>query len=149
MLLFAIVLGLAALATSVSRPRDARSPIRPPATDAPSAPTSRAGRAPVRLAFDTSRPRRRLRLGTGRAAAVLVRAETAGLVELVELGLSATADPLTPARFDVLAADPMRVAVRFTPAGAGDSKVVGTLSVTSPGPARSDEPPATKTAPDR
>ena len=48
------------------------------------------------------------------------RAETAGQVELSELGMSANADALTPARFDVLAADPIRVAVRFTPAGADE-----------------------------
>jgi hypothetical protein len=149
MLLFAIVLGLAALATSVSRPRDTRAPLRPPETDEAAVTTPREEGAPVRLAFDTSRPRRRLRLDAGRAAVVLVRAKSAGMVELPELGLSAAADPLTPARFDVLAADPVRTLVRFTPAGAGDSDVVGRLSVTSPGPARSGERRARRTAPDR
>jgi hypothetical protein len=148
MLLFAIVLGLAALATSVSRPLEERRTPGAPTTEAPPPPPRRQ-LEPARLSFDTSRPRRRLRLETGRPAVVLVRAETAGLVELTGLGLSATADPLTPARFEVLASQPIGVRVLFTPAGAGDSQVAGTLLVTSPGPARSGERPATRTAPDR
>jgi hypothetical protein len=149
LLLFAIVLGLAALATSVSRPRETRAPAGPSTSDSPVSPPPLAAAEPVRLTFDTSRPRRRLRLESGRAAVVLVKADEPGLAELAELGLSAAADPLTPARFEVLAAQPVRARVRFTPAGAGSSEPAGTLLVTSPGPARSDEPRATTTARDR
>jgi hypothetical protein len=148
LLLFAIVLGLAALATSVSRPLERRSPAigeQPPAAlpPRPEAPPA------ARLRFSTSPPRERRRLEPGRAAVVVVRADQPGQVDLEGLGMSAPADPFTPARFDVLATRPVTAVVRFTPAGAGAAEVVGTLALTSRGSARSGERSARKTEPDR
>jgi hypothetical protein len=155
LLLFAIVLGLAALATSVSRPLE-----RPPArqgdrAEVPTTPTTPTtpetpASPPESLSFDTSRPRTRRRLDPGRQAVVLVSADQAGQVELDGLGLSAPVDPVTPARFEVLANAPVTASVLFTPAGADQSTQVGTLIVSEARePARSGERSATRTAPDR
>jgi hypothetical protein len=139
LLLFALVLGLAALATSVSRPRDERKRETPPAAKprAPEASPSPAPGRPARLTFSAKgrRPESR-RLVAGRAAIVTVKVSEPGQVELEGLGVSAPAEPLTPARFDVLTDEPARHAVRFTPAGAGgESRLVGFLRVVSASPA--------------
>jgi hypothetical protein len=60
---------------------------------------------------------------------VAVEVDRPGLVELEGLGLSAPAEPLTPARFDVLVARPGSFPVTFVPAGRGDPARVGTLVV--------------------
>ena len=68
----------------------------------------------------------------GQAAVVTVLAREPGLVELDGLGLSDTAEPGTPARFDVLSTRPGRFAVLFTPAGEPERERVGTLVVRTP-----------------
>lgn len=152
LLLFAIVLGLAALATSVSRPLERR-PVptgdRTDTSTTPEAPAPRS-RPPAHLLFDASRPRTRHRLDPGRQAVVLVTAETPGQVELDGLGLTAPVDPITPARFEVLVNQPVSSAVLYMPAGTDTPTRVGTLLVSAArGPARSGERSATRTAPDR
>lgn len=153
LLLFAIVLGLAALASSISRPRqDARNPAGGTDTSAveqPAAGDRQEAAAPVRLSFATEQPRRRRHLQTGRPAVVTVKTGEPGVVELDGLGLTGTAEPLTPARFDVLVTDPAEASVRFTPAGSDVPRVVGRLSVSAREPARSDAPRARTTEPDR
>jgi hypothetical protein len=52
-------------------------------------------------------------------------------VALEGLGLVAAAEPLTPARFDVLGRRPGRHRVRFTAAGGDEAATVGTLAVVS------------------
>jgi hypothetical protein len=132
LLLFAIVLGLAAIAASVSRTPEesgerAERPAEPPAT-APTLSPGAAAPSAVELEFDAAREQRR-RLDTGQPATVVVEVDEPGLVELPNLGLSAPGDPLTPARFDVLVSDPGRFAITFTPAN-GDLPVpAGTLVV--------------------
>jgi len=131
LLLFAIVLGLAALATSLSRPPDdsGEQAERPPARD--QTPTispgseSPPGEA-VDLVFDAARRQTR-RLEPGKSATVLVEVDEAGMVEIPDLGLSAPADPLTPARFELLVSKPGRFALFFTPAGAEVPDPAGTL----------------------
>jgi hypothetical protein len=101
LLLFAIVLGMAALAASLSRPVEDRSEPERPAVQAPrdtgpatAAPAPATGpREPVSLdaAKDESR-----RLRAGSAATVEVSVTEPGSVEIPGLGLSAEADPLTP-----------------------------------------------------
>ena len=81
----------------------------------------------------------------GRAAVVVVETDEPGQVELDGLGLSGPADPLTPARFDLLSAKPTTATVRFTPAETGVARTVGTLSITEREPARSGERRARKT----
>jgi hypothetical protein len=127
LLLFALVLGVAALATAVSQPRQAAE--RPSPAPEPGAPTA-TPRPPARPASielsDRGRPRT-VRLRAGRAAVVAVEVSQPGQVAIADLGLSATAEPLTPARFDVLSTQPGRYAVRFTPAGSSESRTLGTL----------------------
>lgn len=140
-LLFAIVLGLAAIAASVSRPRDdpaeraaepdgsapAELPEEPP-TVAPGA--SDDGPA-VRVTFDAAKGRT-LELGPDRAATVLVAVDEAGQVEIPDLGLSEPATPLTPARFELFAPDPGRYEISFIPADGNEPRRAGTLAVQTP-----------------
>jgi hypothetical protein len=135
LLLFAIVLGLAALAASVSRtPEESRERAtpRPPVTEPDPAPTVRPGTATpsevAELTLDADR-RRRVRLTAGQAATLLVEANEPGQVELPELGLGGFAEPLTPARFELLVSDPGRYEVTFTPASLDEPRRAGTLLV--------------------
>jgi hypothetical protein len=80
------------------------------------------------LVFDAARDQTR-RLDAGQPAAVLVEVDEPGLVEIENLGLSAPAEPLTPARFDVLTSNPERLAITFTPADGDTPGDAGTLVV--------------------
>jgi hypothetical protein len=133
LLLFAIVLGLSAIAASVSRTpeesSDRAEPPPPPATTPSLSPGSATPSAsPVELGFDAAREQTR-RLDTRQAATVLVEVDEPGLVEIPGLGLSAPADPLTPARFELLVSDPGRFELRFTPVAGDESEVAGVLVV--------------------
>jgi hypothetical protein len=132
LLLFAIVLGLAALAASLSASRrhdGASTTPTPPGVGLRAGP---ARVAPLTIRFRaTSRPHSE-RLPPGRAATVSVRVPEPGDVELAGLGLSAAAEPLTPARFDVLAPRGGRYDVRFTPARGGETRTIGVLRVLPP-----------------
>jgi len=70
----------------------------------------------------------RQKFSHGRTRAVTVEVKKPGQVKLQGLGLSAAAEPLTPARFDVFAGDPGRHDVRFDPVS-GDSVLIGVLRV--------------------
>ena len=134
-LLFAIVLGLAAVAASFSREREdggraseeQRSTAAPKRT--PTASATPEGASPRTVRFDGSRRSRSATLLRGSAGVVEVRVPSPGLVDIDGLGLSASAEPLTPARFDVLAAETGRHVVSFTPAGGREARRVGVLIV--------------------
>jgi hypothetical protein len=138
LLLFAIVLGLAAIAASVSRPpqesgeRAERPPA--PATAPDETPSVSAGTTPARstveLTFDADREKSRP-LDSGQPATVFVEVDEPGLVEIPDLGLSSPADPLTPARFDVLVSEPDTYRIVFTPAAGDAAKPAGVLVVES------------------
>jgi hypothetical protein len=138
LLLFAIVLGLAAIAASISRPPEesgeqAERPATPPATETERTPTVSPGSATpaaptVELVFDADREQVR-RLDIGQPATVLVEVDEPGLVEIPQLGLSAPAEPLTPARFDVLVRDPDRVMIVFTAVADDSPRPAGVLAV--------------------
>ena len=129
LLLFAIVLGLAAIATSVSRPPERRERAQAPALSEPIA-SPRPGSTALReivfapAARPSSRP-----LEAGTAATVVVEVPEAGQVEIEGLGLTGFADPLTPARFDVLTTQERSHRVRFRAAGSGEAQTVGTLDI--------------------
>jgi hypothetical protein len=137
LLLFAIVLGLAAIAAAVSRPSD--DPDDGAASTSPStagSPTAGSGTAeapsngdPVRLRFAIGSGAQKL--AAGQAATVLVEVHEPGQAEITGLGLTAAAEPLTPARFDVLVQSPDRYPIWFTPAGGGEAVEAGTLVVTA------------------
>jgi hypothetical protein len=136
LLLFAIVLGLAAIAASVSRsPEESGDGETPPAVrsdtgDLPEPSVSPGNATPAieELVFDAGSDQTR-RLDAGQPATVLVEVDEPGLVEIVNLGLSAPAEPLTPARFDVLTSNPERLAITFTPADGDTPDEAGTLVV--------------------
>jgi hypothetical protein len=138
LLLFAIVLGLAAIAASVSRSPDDSgdgepSPVAPPQTqEAPSPSVSAGDAAPTsgvrELVFDADRDQTR-RLDAGQPATVFVEVDEPGLVEIADLGVSAPAEPLTPARFDVLTSNPDRYDITFTAAEDDIPGSAGTLVV--------------------
>ena len=135
LLLFAIVLGMAALVASLSRPieqrrtdtapRQQREPGPPTASPAP-VPALRA-----RLVFDAAANRPK-RLHAGEAATIEVAVPESGTVEIPDLGLTAAADPVTPARFDVFP-PPGRYELLFTPSKGDQARPAGTLVVTSAG----------------
>jgi hypothetical protein len=132
LLLFAIVLGLAAVAASVSRPRDANPPTRtetePAQTVQRSEAQGEAGAGTADVTFSVDHPRAH-RIGTGQAATVVVEVPDAGQVSIAGLGMTATAEPLTPASFDVLTSATGRYPVMFTPADSSESLSAGTLVV--------------------
>ncbi|HEX5979809.1 MAG TPA: hypothetical protein VFY52_01855 [Thermoleophilaceae bacterium] len=138
LLLFAIVLGLAAIAASVSRsPEDSGDGEPPPAVPSESgeltSPSVSPGdTAPVsgvrELVFEADRDQTR-RLDAGQPATVLVQVEEPGLVEISDLGLSAAAEPLTPARFEILRSEPHRFDITFTAAEDDFPGPAGTLVV--------------------
>jgi hypothetical protein len=136
LLLFAIVLGTAALAASLSRPleprtspQEAREPRdRGTATVAPRP----APKLPALLSFQATQDES-IRMRAGDAATVEVAVPEAGTVAIPGMGLSATADRFTPARFDVYASRPGRYALVFTPAGGELAEPAGRLVVRSAG----------------
>jgi len=136
LLLFAIVLGLAAVAASVSRPPEetsdrAERPASPPATNTERTPTVAPGTAPgpgLELSFDAELEQTR-RLATGQPATVLVEVDEPGQVEIPDLGLSGFAEPLTPARFELFVSDPGRHEITFTPVAGDEPGVAGSLVV--------------------
>ena len=133
LLLFAIVLGLAAIATSVSRPRDRDEPEpTPPSTTATASP--RPDPSITReITFEPAAKPPTRQLEAGRPATVVVKVDEAGQVQIESLGLTATAEPLTPARLDVLASDEESHTITLRPARTGEPRTIGTLEI---GPAR-------------
>jgi hypothetical protein len=104
----------------------------PKAQEAPSPSVSAGDAAPTsgvrELVFDADRDQTR-RLDAGQPAFVFVEVDEPGLVEIADLGVSAPADPLTPARFDVLTSNPDRYDITFTAAGDDIPGSAGTLVV--------------------
>ena len=131
LLLFAIVLGMAALVASLSRPAEQRTATerseKPgPATAAP-APVDNPPRP---ISFDAS-SRERRRLEQGRAATVEITVDEPGSVDVPDLGLTASADEHTPARFEVFPTREGAYAILFRPADGDRSRAAGTLVVTA------------------
>ena len=146
LLLFALVLGVAALAASFSRDSGSPDPLAPPdpnatqtqtETQTETAPTATPGDTPVAtgdappLRFDVAEDQTR-RLETGAAATVEVSVEEPGLVSIPLLGLSGPAEPVTPARFDVLVPNAGNYPIVFTPSLGDEEREVGLLSVSAP-----------------
>jgi hypothetical protein len=136
LLLFAIVLGLAALVASLSRPleqrRDDSESSGPREPRQPTAEPGPAPELPSAISFDAA-DNESMRLPAGAAATLEVAVDEAGSVEIPDMGLSASADRLTPARFDVLASRPGRYELLFTPADGDRAVPAGRLVVTSSG----------------
>ena len=126
LLLFAIVLGFAALAAAISQaPRRSaanRAPIAGPLPEA-------EARPPVRLELSARGRPRSLRLAAGNAATLTVSVPEPGQVELKEPALTSPAEPSTPAGFPLLIDRPARYPVFFTAADSGEPRRIGTVIV--------------------
>jgi hypothetical protein len=123
-LLFALVLGLTALAAAVSPSRQKGRPIdnAPPAVPL-AVPVSRT----VTLAARPSgRPQAR-RAHSGEHVVVTVYSPEGGLVTIPRLGRTASVSPAAPARFDLLAPAPGRYDVLFATGGLDEPRRVGSL----------------------
>ncbi len=133
LLLFAIVLGMAALVASFSRPPENRTPTeRSEQPGPPTAAPAPVDNPPRPISLDaTSQDRRRLE--QGRAATVEIAVDEPGIVEVPDLGLTASADERTPARFDVFPTRTGDYAILFRPAAGDQSRPAGTLVVTAEG----------------
>jgi hypothetical protein len=133
--LFAIVLGLAALVASLSRPiEDRRGETTPREPSGPATATpAPAPSAPSAITFDAAKDQTK-KVSQGSAATIEVSVAEPGTVAIPGLGLSAPAEPLTPARFDILASDAGRYELVFAPAaGESTTQPAGELVVTSEG----------------
>jgi hypothetical protein len=141
LLLFAIVLGLAAIASSITRPSDGggddtnadRATETTGDSSDPPAATPSPGTPPVdptTIRFSSSGKRELRKLEPGRPATVLVTVDVPGQVEIPSLGLTQPAEPVTPARFDLLVpqAGSHRIVLRPADAEAGEAPI-GTLEV--------------------
>jgi len=132
LLLFAIVLGMAALVASFSRPADERTRTETTEEPGPGSETATPGpptdTPPRPVSFDAGSAERR-RLPAGRAATLEVSVEEPGSVAIPGLDLSASTDEHTPARFEVFPTRSGRYAILFTPADGDESRPAGTLVV--------------------
>jgi hypothetical protein len=123
LLLFALVLGLTALATAIAPP--------PPAPDddaAPPPPARRPVPAPTEVTFAAPPRGKPLRQKVASGARVVVEVVSleGGQVTIPKLGRVATVADGSPVRFDLLGLDPGRYDVLFEPA-LGEPVRVGTL----------------------
>jgi len=141
LLLFAIVLGMAALVASLSRPVEQRNrtettPATEPAPGPPSAtpgPPSESGTVLTQpIVFEAAKKESK-KVPAGDAATVEVAVSQAGTVAIPDMGLSSDADPVTPARFDIFPTRPGRYDLTFVPAAGEQPEPAGTLVVTSRG----------------
>jgi hypothetical protein len=124
-LLFALVLGLAALAAAVSPSRDTKGPALAP-------PPSGSGAEAATREFAFGAGGKRVRHAReGEHVVLSVASEAGGLATIPQLGLTATAAPAAPAQFDLLAPPPGRYDVMLTASGSSEPRRVGTL-VSSP-----------------
>jgi hypothetical protein len=137
LLLFAIVLGLAAIATTVSRPQEEQPAETPTVTRArPQAGPGPGAPPPARLSMSVAERPATATLESGRPGTLVVATDEPGTVELPTLGLLAFAERLTPARFELYVREAGRHDVRFTPAGDSESRQVGTLRIKAEQPGR-------------
>lgn len=115
LLLFALVLGLTAVAASIAPPPPSE---RGGEVEPPPPPPPDAGEEPVELRFRPpaagARPKSR-RVEPGVPLSVEVAVREPGEVAIPRLGRSDYATPLAPARFDLLAPQPGRYEVTFAP----------------------------------
>jgi hypothetical protein len=139
LLLFAIVLGLAAIAASLSRPSNQPRQNPPPTTPSPMrtekpqlAPGGASASGPPEPLLLSAKRHETRHLRAGQPATLEVAVDEPGQVQLAALGMSSTAEPHTPARFDILVRDQGRYPVNFTPSGGDETRPAGTLIVTEP-----------------
>ena len=134
LLLFAIVLGLAAIAASVSRPpasedADTTAETSPRERSTPTASPSPGSGPPAEIALEADVQPETRTVTAGRAATLTITAYEPGQVEIEQLGLTAPAEPNAPARLDLLTESPDKYAVTFTPLETGKRRKIGVIQV--------------------
>jgi hypothetical protein len=131
-LLFALVLGLTALAAAVSPTRDSTPALTSPAP-AP-APSPAAAQPATRTVAIDSRPGARAvdrSARQGDRVVLRVSSTEGGQITIPRLGRTDSVSPAAPAQFDLLAPSPGRYDVLFAAAAGAEPRRVGTL-VTHP-----------------
>jgi hypothetical protein len=127
LLLFALVLGMTAVAASVApaprSPDDSSSPAStaPTRPGPPEAALALSFRVPPKGRTAPSR-----RVAPGAHVVIAVTASRPGQVQIPALGRTETVTPATPARFDLIAPPPGRYDIGFKPS-LGELERVGTL----------------------
>lgn len=126
LLLFALVLGLTALAASIApSPRKSAPAVTTPAAGSATRPVHDASLVfPVPVRRGRGAPSRRV--APGSHVTVTVAAREPGQVEIPRLGLTEPVTPTDPAEFDLVADDAGRYDVIFMPTD-GRAARVGTL----------------------
>lgn len=136
-----VVLGVAAIASSIVRPPDGRD--ERSATDRSGGTGTRPGSAaaeptpesppPTTIEFEPAAKPQTHELTVGQPATVLVNVQTPAEVRIPSLGLTGVAEPLTPAVFEVRATEPGRHAIAIQPAAADTlPSKAGVLEVVAP-----------------
>jgi hypothetical protein len=124
-LLFALVLGLAALAAAVSPSRQPAAPaLAPPPPGSGSGGTETG--AARQLTFSAG-GKRVSRVREGEHLLVSVASEAGGIATIPRLGLTAAIAPAAPAQFDLLAPSPGRYDVLVSESDGSRPRRVGTL----------------------
>jgi len=132
LLLFAIVLIMAAVVSTLASPprRGGDETVATAPAPSPSATPGVTTPEPVTVTFAAGGRARVRTIEAGQAATVFVEVSAAGEVTIPSLGLTDTAEPLTPAVFDVLVEEPGEHPIDLAPAsGSPPSERIGTLKV--------------------
>jgi len=132
LLLFAIVLGVAAVVAAVAGPASRDADRTKDTAPSPQPAPAGGGRPPARVRVDGRGAPVTRRLETGRATTVVVTVAEPGQVELEGLGLVDAAEPRDPAVFETLPVEGGRYRVLFAPAGSVQARSLGEL-VSRPG----------------
>jgi hypothetical protein len=136
LLLFAIVLGLAAIASTIARPPDRGGDDSTTETAATAPPTEKASSPGVKtpqprtIEFRNGAKPQTHKLEQGQPATILVDVETPGQVDIPSLGLTDAGEPLTPAMFEILETKPGSHPIMVQPAASETlPSKVGTLEI--------------------
>ena len=117
----AVLMALTALAAGLA-PRD--SPLRDDASPTPSAEAGEPSEAPVEATLDASSEGQRVEARVGQMVRIVVNSTELDSVELAEVGTE-TAEPDSPARFELLAEIPGSYAIELLEA----ERRIGTLEI--------------------
>ncbi len=117
----AVLMALTALAAGVA-PRE--SALRDDASPAPSASAGEAAEAPVEATLDAASEGQRVEARVGQMVRIVVRSAELHSVELAEVGTE-TAEPDSPARFELLAENPGSYAISLLE----EEKRIGVLEI--------------------
>jgi hypothetical protein len=124
-LLFALVLGLTALAAAVSPSRTTNQ-----TSVSPAAPLPAGVVVPRTVPFDArTRTARTRRVRPGEHVVISVASSEGGLATIPQLGLTASASPDAPAHFDVLAPSSGRYDVMIEAPDSSEPRRVGTILI--------------------